>query len=526
LLHYKEEVYSLRSQLKIAKESLDLQAAEFAFRQSQHETELSHLRRIENSLRRKLGKLESERSDVTHKYDVDVNLQIEKTKTENDRLSQRLAHWKGKAKSARDEIQILRARIEDLSGTEDTRTKVVDSMRRLRRENQVLKEAMVRSKSSPRGHTQCEYISEQERTKLADLISLPDNDWASIFGKIGQLVSENDVLHARLSEMYPARFPPRIRVDELGNMRYAMDSPVPHVRRAANELLRSKFSSLVDKHNYELSKHLAELHDSIFNRESTALRRVVLLVVFMRRLRFATESVIDPRALLVFEGRPGQSSEVKLRDLRGEFTRITREFVVTKQDLIEAIQIRKDLEGKLDDLSKKHEESQSASNVSRVQVISLKGRLLALQEELSTLVSPDQYRDLEARCTLALNARENAQSEMESLKQEVAKRTEIASEMRERVDRTIMKAEICKNREQKLRKLCDERDEQIEALQALLRERTKEVLALERVVQRQSETEKQTTAQLKSLAVENVQLLSMEAHQPIGQFINPVFLGQ
>jgi hypothetical protein len=470
-----------------------MQAAEFSFKQQQYETEIAHLSDLEGSLRTKLASLEAQRSALAHRYDVDVKLQSEKVKTDNHKLAEAAARWKGKAKSAEDEIQVLKAQ---LSARRKSEGPVVDD--------------------------------EAERTRLSELLNLTRNDWPSIAAKVKQVISDNDTLRTRIAASGKPRWAPPVSV---GDCHYPIDSFVPEVRAAANAILRSQYSALVDRQNFLIAKQLGDLHTSIFNSEKTVLRSVVLLVVFLGRLRRAPDAIIDPRALLLFEGKPEFSPAVKLHQIRSEVLRLTTDLAVAKQNLLEIGQAKRELEAKLTRKEAEVVELQNASVAGKAQVIALKGRLLTLMEDLSTLISPEQYKELEGRFDLAVSVREGLEAEIEALRTEVTKRTEMASAMSKKRDKSIIARQIAENREGELREICSQRDEQLESLQALLRERTKEILALERLVSRQAQAEKKTNAQLSSLAVENQQLLQncgpeQATQRSKGLFINPVFLGQ
>ena len=54
LLHFQEEAISLKAQLKIAKETCDLQEAEFSFQKKEMQAEIDHLKEVERNLKNKM----------------------------------------------------------------------------------------------------------------------------------------------------------------------------------------------------------------------------------------------------------------------------------------------------------------------------------------------------------------------------------------------------------------------------------------------------------------------------------------
>jgi predicted RNase H-like nuclease (RuvC/YqgF family) len=110
-----------------------------------------------------------------------------------------------------------------------------------------------------------------------------------------------------------------------------------------------------------------------------------------------------------------------------------------------------------------------------------------LQQELATLVSPEQYRAMEERVQV-LEARNNRfAAEQVKLEHEIEERTKIARRLKKKVDRFEVGESVWRDEEARSREANDAKDAQIEKLQRMLRERTRDVLALERVFEKQRE---------------------------------------
>ena len=114
LLKYKEETYSLRSQLQIVRETSSLQAAEFAFQKDELEKEVTSLRAMNQQLSAQLEQ-QARQASKEYSYEVKVRLETEKAKTIQQ--MEKTAKWKGRAKSARDQIDLLKAKVADAEGT-------------------------------------------------------------------------------------------------------------------------------------------------------------------------------------------------------------------------------------------------------------------------------------------------------------------------------------------------------------------------------------------------------------------------
>lgn len=79
----KEDVLGLESQLKIAKETINLQEAAFAFEKNEYEKEIQQLRDSEAQLRTKLTQMETNIRNNTYTYEVQVKLNQNAEKIKN-----------------------------------------------------------------------------------------------------------------------------------------------------------------------------------------------------------------------------------------------------------------------------------------------------------------------------------------------------------------------------------------------------------------------------------------------------------
>ncbi|OHT11252.1 hypothetical protein TRFO_19339 [Tritrichomonas foetus] len=92
LLQYKEENISLTSQLKIAKETLQLQEAEFAFQRSEYEAEINSLKQNEQNLQKAFS---NKQKEAKMQYDVNVKLDA----SQNSTMMMKYQKWKQKYKT-------------------------------------------------------------------------------------------------------------------------------------------------------------------------------------------------------------------------------------------------------------------------------------------------------------------------------------------------------------------------------------------------------------------------------------------
>ena len=216
--------------------------------------------------------------------------------------------------------------------------------------------------------------------------------------------------------------------------------------------------------------------------------------------------------------------------------------VVAKQDLIDTNRQRRSVEDRACEIESKNLDNETLIKIGQGQVASLKSRLLELQQELSTVVPPERYQDLEKRMAIVQTKNEALEVEIENLKSEIKQRTKIIRDLSVGMEEMAVKARARTKSEKKIRRMYTQKEEELESLQSLLREKTKEVLALERLVMRQKEVEKTTETNFNCLAVENRQLqqqvIAAQLQRPdiadtntllpnggIMSMVNPAFLG-
>ena len=685
LLRYKQETYALRAQLKIAEETVQIQASEFSFQKKQLEEEIAILKDVNNSLRETITKMQKQRLDTSNRYDVQVTLEVEKAKV--NQLQERVAEWKGKAIDAQNNIELLKEKMlrmngkmkklakeldhnreskellaQELEAAKSSQEKLRGEVARLKKE---LKEARLREQleqarqeelklmeqSSSSSGSSDEVVNENIRLQaqletsalkiekqekaIVDLEEKMNMSNEQSRREINRLLRENEKLRAHLQSM--AKKVEKMKelqekLDQQGDLldhielqkdavsdllevendelagkwnnmvrgieRLIKNSAQADALRKVNDKLKKRldvaleelqritpakpqkeeddrlvralqeslhqaksevevlgrqlekmkqrvvFARLIDRYNSAITKQIGELHDSVFCKDKAQMRSLILAVLFAKRIIRVSKSdaVFDPNALLVFYGKPEDATECKIRDLRGKFTEITQDLMVAKQDLIDTNRQRRSVEDRACEIESKNLDNETLIKIGQGQVASLKSRLLELQQELSTLVPPERYQDLEKRMAIVQTKNEALEVEIENLKSEIKQRTKIIRDLSVGMEEMAVKARARTKSEKKIRRMYTQKEEELESLQSLLREKTKEVLALERLVMRQKEVEKTTETNFNCLAVENRQLqqqvIAAQLQGPdiadtntllpnggIMSMVNPAFLG-
>lgn len=559
---YKEKYFEMEAQLKSANDALKFQEAEFSFRISELQGEIENLKQIEINLRSQISRNELEKSRNAHIYDVQVSLQIENQKlnqeienqtqkneiltdqinnqaneikllkTEIDNLNQKLKYLKNdfndnskklqrekeKVKIVAKRFNLLRDKYEkEKNQNKDLRANINSKTQAIQKLNGKLKDLqkVINNQQSIINH------AESERRKIYDLFGIDyDNineNWSNILRSIKSLQEENSKLKLRINSQEEGQL-------RISNQRFDNEN-----RFLTNQLtkmkLRNHFIAVIDKQNSSFIKQLNELHESVFETDNTNLRAIFLSVIFAQRLIrvFRSPSVIDLSSLKIFKGRSFYSPELKLRDLRNKFVQMTQDLLIAKQDWIDSENRIKTIKSELKQANKEIEKSENGNDNYSKQILLLKNRILELQQELSTLIAPDQY--------------EKIREELDVYKNKFETKT-----TQKTFDPVYNKMIIEENNQ--LKETIVEYEKEIESLNLLLKEKTREILALERVNNRHKNMEKSAKSSFTCLSVEN-QILNDEfvnqstrisEPEPVSMFsqknyglfcrINPAFLGQ
>jgi chromosome segregation ATPase len=170
----------------------------------------------------------------------------------------------------------------------------------------------------------------------------------------------------------------------------------------------------------------------------------------------------------------------------------------------------------------------------------IQARMKELQSELTSLVSPEAFDQTCQRLELALAEVVKLESKVKEMEMDCEKRTVVEHDMSQTID--LLQATADRNAElaQDAKDELAQKDEEIEALKALLREKTREVLSRERIIQHQADIESTNTSVISCLSVEmqgmrhqnrpgndrDAALWKPDANISGPAPINPAFLGQ
>ena len=546
----KNEIESLKNTIK--NKNNEIEAVKKSIKIKDEEIEA-----LNNTINGKLEKIQQLKQIITNNID-----EISKYKNKISEQDSRIHKEKEKIKDMLNKYNQLNDLYEK-SKAENIELKKLAT----RKQNQILKgKEMVEAKyKSILNHI------EAERDSIYDLLTVDPEDingnWTNLFDKCKLLINQNaqyseiennsEKLKKRLSIALEEnrenrrllnQQKPKEEYDELvDNLRLNLHKSECEIDLLNKQLekmsLRNKFASLVEYHASRFTKQMNELHEYIFQTDTSIIRGIILAVVFTKRLIrvFRGNSIIDIKALQVFQGRNSESTELKLRDLRDKFVQFTEDILVAKQNYVDSENNKREIIAENKEIKKKLNLSNNGNQEHVKAILLLKNRVYELQQELSTMISPDEYDKMRRRA-------EKAESNelMQYNKTNFLRQYNSSESYNPSPDVNLISYEVeCNLKSEEinhLKSIIRNYEKEIESLKVLVNEKTKEVLSLERLVNRHDFNEKTNKANLTCISKENqvlneaLQTTRIHEPEPVTLFtgktyglstrINPVFLGQ
>lgn len=271
--------------------------------------------------------------------------------------------------------------------------------------------------------------------------------------------------------------------------------------------LRNSFSKLIDHQQSRALNSFLDLHSSIFQSDQSNLRSIILTIIFALRfpkLAKNKNNSFDPRTLLFYHGRPELSFDKKVSDIRQKIFDLEHDILFLKQNI-------EDIKSETNKVILESEENSRKANSrtnyeSEKQINKLKQQISQMTKELSHHVSPDLYNGV------CLNL-EKLEGVNKSLKKENSRLTNLLEKRNKRYDELKNKFRtyiLASDHQTKIynqtKEDFDNKNNEIETLKSLLNEKNKEILALERLVNRHETNARSITNSCACIVAENESL--------------------
>jgi chromosome segregation ATPase len=236
---------------------------------------------------------------------------------------------------------------------------------------------------------------------------------------------------------------------------------------AAQQKVRAGFSRMIAAHQKTIIDHISQLHSALTGASSPMLRPILLACVFLQRWRrTANLTSFDPSSLVAFASVSDKTIDSKLGAIRGLFVSLSDELKTAKERLLEQRPLNTQLLPR---------EADAAP------IALYKRRIRELVAQSAELVAADRFEEVVTHAT-------DVELENDQLREAVdTKQMEIEhqAEAIQKLTRDLAKAQLRHEADQKevgrFTATLEQRQTQIAVLRTKLHDRTKDLLALERM---------------------------------------------
>lgn len=465
----------------------------------------------------------------------ELNAQIASLENEKASLEKRLE--KASAKVIKQQVKINNLSDENKSISSST----MEFSNQMEKENQQLRsKAKTYRKQKQAYEEQLQQMQsmmqhvELERDSIADILGIEPDDisqhWEKMTKKVEQLTndvssvnelkSQNEKLQKRLNAaLEDSRKPSSASKTQFKNQDSYISSLQTNLKAARNEIQAKNkilarnaiifaLNQAIERMNHDILGHINNLFFSLTGEINISLRPIILAIIMINRFARLNkiESESDPTALQVFGEISSFPLRTKIDIIRNKFTSLTQELLLLKQSVKENNVLMENLIEERDVAQITLRSNSDEMDINRKKMKYLKKRMLELQTELSSLVSPEIYNDVCSSLEIVERKNKDLEEKVKELELEIDKRTELERTMNERVEKYQISADQSSKIAHQTRAQYAAKEEEIERLKLMLKDKTKEILALERLVHLQEEKESNSKATYNCLAIENQEL--------------------
>ncbi|OHT07588.1 structural maintenance of chromosome [Tritrichomonas foetus] len=265
---------------------------------------------------------------------------------------------------------------------------------------------------------------------------------------------------------------------------------------------------IVAIHN-DLTHQITELHSAIFDSDRFSLRPVIFSVIFGHRFlklkKFVRSN--DAHSLNAFTPRIHIGSVSKLHDIKEKFTSLSQDLVHVKTEMTDFLAKNKNIIESKDaaEFELRNTKDQLAITTRKLEY--LKVRMFELQEDLSTLISPETYQDTCQKLAELENDNQQLIRKIKAHDSEIHKKDIIEKNLQEQISQIKIDKKHYRSNLKEMKEYLDKKEKEFDALKSLLREKTKEVLSLERMINRHSKQNQNDNKALQALSTENQEII-------------------
>lgn len=358
----------------------------------------------------------------------------------------------------------------------------------------------------------------------------PDHEWDPINAKVKELIEKAEQLEKSSNENEFLRKRLNAATDEIQKHKKIENEKQPNeddqlikslqaslhqtrddLERTQSALafykLRNNFSKLIDHQQSRALNSFLDLHSSIFQTDQTNLRSIIISVIFTLRfpkLAKNKNNSFDPRTLLIYHGRPELSFDKKVGDIRQKIFDLEHDILFLKQSI-------EDVKSEANKAILEQEENSRKTNSqssfeSEKQINKLKQQISQMSKELSHHVSPDLYNGACHNLEKLENVNKQLKKDINKLTNLLEKRNRKYDELKNKFRAYILASDHQAKIYNQTKENFDDKINEIDTLKSLLNEKNKEILALERLVNRHETNALSLTNNCACIVAENESL--------------------
>ncbi|OHT09960.1 hypothetical protein TRFO_21061 [Tritrichomonas foetus] len=300
--------------------------------------------------------------------------------------------------------------------------------------------------------------------------------------------------------------------DELiKSLQFALRKTREELDRAENNIsnlkMRLRFAKFIDKTQIPILNAVADFHTSVFHTEQSNFKAIILAIMFAKKFPLIAKygGEINPSSLAFGGGKGLLSYEKKIRDLRSKMTDLEHDILFMKQSADDA-------QFEINRITSEKEAELHNSRLNpdaEKQIYKLKQHIGQLTRELSQKISPELYNKVTSNLEQIENVNKSLKEEIKRLTELLDKRNKRHSQMKLKFREYILASDHQSKMYQLTQRKIEKQTSEIDSLKCLLREKTREILALERLVNRHTVINDASIKSCANLAVENEQMMKI-----------------
>lgn len=479
----KAENSRLRAELIKANEYARLAEAEYAFEKDKMETEFARLKAKEKSAKNDEDTIENLKSICVH-----LQNRVERRNAKIAALEQQVQQA-GDVELQKTRNRLLRAtrQIEKLKVVEANNQELDDTLTHCETEFTVLNDVLgLRKRDSFSG----EWILLRKATWKAVTDAKAGEETALRLSLVEQKLSQHMALKKDESETIDPRAVSKLKEQLTEANRQIENAEIAHKRGtmfAEQQRIRGMFSKTIAQSHTHMISMVTRLHSAVTDDTPVQqLRPFLLAVVFITRWSRLTQktcsSGYDALSLLALATMPSVTIDGRIECVARKFAELTGDLTGIKTKMCQEEEATVTLKKEIAQLTHKTGEGMTEMGHLKALIERQNSRAAELQRELALSVQPSRFEEALSTATGLELEVEKKEEEMSTMRGIIEEKSEILDQLSLEIKTLNAEKETRDEEIADIQEVSEKRCAEIEFLKVKLREKTKEILSLERLV--------------------------------------------